>query len=152
MPEQVYYVCTRSTFNPAPLRPTRWLDRDEDYALLGVFWSEYTSVESGFMAEARAAGYTYAAIIEDGAIVALAAAWRYADEAWELAAVLVGPDHRKLGYGRAVCSFVTSSILETGRLATCTTGIENISMQRTAESIGFHQVNYISHEKADENR
>ncbi len=140
MAEHVYYVCTRATFRPAPPQPACWLDCASDYSLVRDFWSAYAALTPEVWAEAHVQGYTYAAVIEDSAIVALAAAWRYSDEAWELAAVSVDPAHRRRGYGRAVCSFVTAHILEAGRRATCTTGIDNTPMRKTAESIGFYQV------------
>jgi GNAT superfamily N-acetyltransferase len=145
MSEYVYYTCTLDTFRGMSTKPVRWLDYESDYALVRDYWSAYSFLSPETWSEARAASYTYAAIIEDDAIVALAAAWRYSEEAWELAAVLVEQEHRQLGYGRTVCSFVTDFILKAGKRATCTTAIDNIPMRKTAECIGYYQVPCIVH-------
>ena len=63
--------------------------------------------------------------------------WRYSETAWEAAAVRTQPDVCRRGYAKAAVSFVTAYILDSGRRATCTTGSDNLAMQRTARSVGF---------------
>lgn len=80
----------------------------------------------------------------------MAAVWKYCDTAWEAAAVGTRPatrtrhargaSVRRRGFGKAVVSFVTNTILEAGRLATCSTSGDNIAMQRTAAAVGFYVV------------
>ena len=64
--------------------------------------------------------------------MAIAAEWRYADDAWEAAAVSTLESHRRRGYGKRVVAFVTAHILASGRLATCHTAPDNLAMLRTA--------------------
>ena len=84
-------------------------------------------------------GYEYAAIIAEGQIVSIAAVWRYSDDAWEAAAVSTNPESRRKRYAKTVVSFVSASILASGRKATCLTRSDNVAMQRTAESVGFYR-------------
>lgn len=60
--------------------------------------------------------------------------------AWELAAVSTLPEYRLHGCSRQVLSFLTSAILYSGRLATCTTMETNQGMIATALSIGYQIV------------
>jgi predicted GNAT family acetyltransferase len=82
-------------------------------------------------------GYRYCAIVADGQIIATAAAWKYSDTAWEVAAVGTVEEHRRQGLGKAVISFITAHLLQQGRLATCHTEPDNEAMIRTAQSVGF---------------
>ena len=87
--------------------------------------------------QAHQDGYRYCGIVEEGAIVAIAAAWRYSEEAWDAASVRTVEGHRRQGFGKAVVSFVAEHILSSGHLATCTTRPDNVAMIKTAESVGF---------------
>jgi predicted GNAT family acetyltransferase len=87
----------------------------------------------------RAEGFRYCAIVEHGAIAALAAVWTYSQTHWEVAAVSTAPASRRRGYGKAVVCFVTAHILEQGRKATILTENTNIAMLKTAESVGFYR-------------
>jgi GNAT superfamily N-acetyltransferase len=125
----------------------RWLDWGRDYALACTIWPDEFPLDRETWQEARELGYRYAGVVGrrpvdgryDGAerLLAVAAVWRYSEEAWEAAAVCTQPDVRRRGYAKAVVSFVTAHILASGRRATCTTGLDNVAMQRTAESVGF---------------
>jgi predicted GNAT family acetyltransferase len=85
----------------------------------------------------RTEGFRYCAIVEQEAIAALAAVWTYSETHWEVAAVSTAPAFRKIGYGKAVVSFVTAHILAHGRKATLLTESTNVAMLKTAESVGF---------------
>lgn len=130
--------CTKGSFQPCRDPRVRWLDMQNDFDLAVECWrraGRLLSLED--WQKAHADGYQYCAITEDSAIVAIAAAWKYSEEAWEVAAVGVAESHRRQGLGRAVVSFVTEHILSSGRLATCTTGENNEAMIQTARSVGF---------------
>ena len=133
----VQLICGGANFRPAPLQSARWLDPRGDYPAAGLIWSSVMdlSLEEwlGFWDE----GYEYCGIFDGGRLVARAAAWRYSDDAWELAAVGVLPEWRRRGLGKAVCTLATSRILEAGRTATCTILADNVPMLRTAQAIGF---------------
>jgi predicted GNAT family acetyltransferase len=118
----------------------RWLDWDLDFSLAQAMWPEALPLTRATWDEARALGYRYCGAIEQGYIRAIAAVWRYSEMAWEVAAVRTLPEARRQGYAKAVVSFVTAHILDAGKRATCTTGEDNLAMQRTAESVGFCRI------------
>jgi len=140
----------------------RWLDWESDYDLASTIWPEEFPLELGTWQEARQLGYRYCGVVErqhverrrverrhverrrvderpvgGQRLLSIAAVWRYSETAWEVAAVRTQPDARRQGYAKAAVSFVTAHILDSGRRATCTTGADNVAMQRTAESVGF---------------
>jgi len=85
----------------------------------------------------RAEGLHYCAVIRNRRIAALAAIWERTSDAWELTAIWV-PDYRKTKDAKAVASFATSHILESGRKATYTPTAK--SRKRVAQilrSIGY---------------
>lgn len=82
-------------------------------------------------------GYTYCATAEGKMILAIAAVWRCSDSAWEVAAVSTREGFRQRGLAKSVVSFATRHILEAGKLATCTTGEENLAMRKTVEAVGY---------------
>ena len=87
----------------------------------------------------RLDGFRYCAIVEQEAIVALAAVWTYSPTHWEVAAVSTAPAFRHRGYGKAVVGFVTAHILQQGRKATILTDDMNVAMLKTAQSVGFYR-------------
>lgn len=138
-------TCTRDTFRPSLTADVRWLDWEADSELARALWALQGFVYSDegwreLWSGARAEGYRYCAVIEDGTIASRAAVWRYSDEAWEVAAVYTAPAWRRQGYARSVVSFVTAYILDAGRVATCHTNVDNLAMARTAEAVGFREV------------
>src|SRR5689334_11894110 len=135
-PKYVNLECTSETFRPCLRYPVRWLDVEADYPLARAIWFEPLSLEG--WRQFREDGYRYCAVVEEGRIVSMAAAWSYSDTAWEVAAVHTVPEARRRGYGKSVVSFVTAHILELGRLATCLTVSTNLPMQDTAKSVGFY--------------
>jgi len=119
----------------------RWLDRDADYVLARAYWhGRGQELSRATWEEAHAAGYRYAALVQEGQIVSCAAAWHYSDEAWEAAAVGTLEAFRRRGYATRVVAFVTAYILASGRVATCHTGEENAAMRATARRVGFREV------------
>lgn len=133
----ITYECTRPNFPSSPRHPVRWLEWEQDYPLVQVFWTEQTPV--GWQ-QAREEGFQYCAVIEYGQIQAMAAIWRYSEAAWEVASVYTQPEARRRGYAQAVVAFVTIAILRAGKRATCSTAYDNRAMQRVAESVGFQRV------------
>lgn len=140
--EYIHYTCSPDSFRPRTRHAVRWLNPYTDYELASAYWDlrpdNHLSRETWL--EAHEMGYSYAAVVEEGKIIATAAVWRYSEEAWELAAVsTLDPASRRKGYAKSVCSFVTKYILETHHVATVSAGADNIAMQRTAESIGYRR-------------
>lgn len=129
--------CTRETFHPVQNHPVRWLDWEADFTRAQEFAPEKAPLTRKIWDDSRRDGYRFCAIIEDEKIIAWAAAWRYSEKAWEVAAVRTHPEYRRRGYGQTVVSFVTDHILKNDRLATCLTRSTNEAMQKTAMSVGF---------------
>lgn len=141
-PRYAHYECTPATFRPNTDHPVRWLDWERDYLLARTMWPEGSPLTRETWLEARELGYRYCGVVVEqpggkSRLLSIAAVWRYSETAWEVAAVRTRPDARRKGYAKATVSFVTADILECGRRATCTTGPDNVAMQRTAESVGF---------------
>ena len=135
--QYIEYECTPMSFQPLQRHPVRWLEWEQDYPMVQVFWPEQTP--QGWQ-EAREEGFQYCAVIEHGQLQAIAAVWRYSEAAWEVASVYTRPEARRRGYAQAVVTFVTSAILGAGKRATCSAGSDNLAMQRVAESVGFQRV------------
>lgn len=134
----VRFECTWETFRPADCAGVRWLDWDRDYEGVRDFAQDmgHTFTPADWRT-AREEGYRYCALIREGRLLSIAAAWHYSETAWEVAAVATRKACRRRGYGKAVVTFVTEYILRSGRTATCTTNRENTAMRRTAEAVGF---------------
>ena len=137
-PSQYYYVCNNRTFSPDIRHKVRWLDLSSDWPQVKEFWP--VPINEKMWKEAHQIGYQYAAAFENGQINSVAALLPYSEAAWELSAVHSRESTRGVGFSTSVCSFVTSAILKSGRLATVSTRIDNIPMQRTARKIGYVQV------------
>jgi len=133
------FTCNKATFVAHECAAVRWLDWDADFEMAQPFWPTGIPFDRQDWEEARRAGYRYCAVVEGNRIVAMAAVYRFSDEAWMLAAVRTAESHRCRGLGRQVSTFVTGHILNSGRLATCETRADNIPMIRTAESVGFRR-------------
>ncbi|MAF10940.1 hypothetical protein CMK11_10875 [Candidatus Poribacteria bacterium] len=136
------FICRENGPTPGRSDACRWLDIPRDIPVLNEYWSR--SGGSGMADEeweqiARD-GYRYAAIVEGGRIVAIAAAWRRSAGEWELAAVSTREGFRRRGHATAVCAFITAHILAEGRHATCTTRLDNAGMIATALKLGYCRV------------
>ncbi|HEY3289962.1 MAG TPA: GNAT family N-acetyltransferase [Anaerolineae bacterium] len=134
----VHLTCLLDTLTPIDCSAVRWLDRDVDFDLARELWAalqqELTYAD---WVEAHNLKYTYAAIVEYGKVISLAAEWRYFESAWEVAAVVTREGYRRRGYSKRVVAFVTAHILQNGRRPTCTTRDDNTAMLATAKSVGF---------------
>ena len=135
--QYIEYECTPMSFQPLRRQPVRWLEWNQDYPWVQVFWPEQTP-EGG--QEARAEGFQYCGVVEHGQLQAMAAVWRYSEAAWEVASVYTRPEVRQRGYAQAVVTFVTAAILAAGKRATCSAGSDNLAMQRVAERVGSQRV------------
>ena len=131
-------ICTPESFRPSDCSRVRWLDWENDYPLARAYWPQDPPLSREDWEQNRAEGFRYCAIVEHGAIAALAAVWTYSQTHWEVAAVSTAPASRQRGYGKALVCFVTAHILEQGRKATILTENTNIAMLKTAESLGFY--------------
>jgi ribosomal protein S18 acetylase RimI-like enzyme len=149
MAEPVYlsYSCTTETFQAQQRYPVQWLDWEQDYLLAQSIWPPQHPLTAEVWMEAKRDGYEYCAAIQQQHMIAMAAVWRYSPVAWEVAAVITQPAYRRQGYGLAMVSFVTGTILAAQRVATCTTSSTNTAMQRTLERVGFLQKTDANEEK-----
>ncbi len=130
-------ICTPESFRSCDCSRVRWLDRETDYVLASALWPAEAPLSRGGWEEAHEQGYSYCAIVEGGTAAALGAVWRYSKDRWEVAAIYTVPPVRRRGYATAVVCFLTAHILDSGRIATCTTEPDNTAMIRTAEGVGF---------------
>ena len=134
-------VCSKPDLIPVDDTGIRWLDLEVDYALARAYWRGHGQDLSRDTWEgAHVSGYQYAALVREGQILSCAAAWRYSDEAWEVAAVGTLDGFRRQRYAMRVVAFVTAYILAAGRAATCHTGEDNAAMQATARRVGFREI------------
>ena len=138
----VRYGRTPATFQPDTRYPVCWLDWEGEDTLASTIWPAEFHLYRETWQEARELGYRYCGVVDRPSagrprLLAIAAVWRYSEQAWEAAAVRTQPEFRRRGLAKAVVSFATAHILESGQRATCTTGSDNLAMQRTAESVGF---------------
>ena len=135
-PGLVQYICRRDTFRPRTRHAARWLNPHSDYALA----SAYEPRTEEAWQQAHEDGFSFAAVVEAGQIVAMAAVWRCAETIWALAQVSTrDPGRRGKGLAQSVCSFVTKYIIETGHVARLTTSVDNAPMRRAAERIGYQR-------------
>ncbi len=140
----LHYICSKETFHPSIQYPVRWLDSVNDFEL-GRQLFEIAEQDSEplqrIWSDVEKWGYQFCAVVEHDIIIAKAAIWRYSEPAWDLASVGVMNENNMLrSFGKSVCSFVTSAILDADQIATCSTGSYNTAMQRTAESIGYQYI------------
>ena len=145
-------ICTLESFRPSDCSRVRWLDWENDYPLAQAYWPQDPPLSREDWEQNRAEGFRYCAIVEQEAIVALAAVWTYSQTHWEVAAVSTTPASRKIGYGKAVVCFVTAHILQQGHKATILTKNTNVAMLKTAESVGFSQSSERGKEKGGSRR
>lgn len=137
----ISFVCSKQDLIPVDDAGIRWLDLAADYALVKAYWrARGQELSRDTWAQAHASGYRYAALVREGQILSCAAAWRYSDEAWEVAAVGTLEGFRRQGYATRVVAFVTAYILVSGRVATCHTDEDNLAMRATARRAGFREV------------
>ena len=132
-------ICTANSFRPTDCSRVRWLDWENDYPLARACWPQDAPLSREDWEQNRLEGFRYCAIVEQEAIVALAAVWTYSQTHWEVAAVSTAPAFRQRGCGKAVVSFITAHILEQGRTATILADDSNVAMLKTAQSVGFYR-------------
>ena len=76
--QYIEYECTPMSFQPLQRHPVRWLEWEQDDPLVQDFWPEQTP--AGWQ-EAREEGFQYCAVVEHSQLQAMAAVWRYAEDA-----------------------------------------------------------------------
>ncbi len=139
--ELITLVCTRESFQPAPVEWVRWLALNADlyrvqqaYRTDGLTAPTYPEWEAW-----HREGLLFCAAMVQNTIVASAAVRKNSAEEWELTAVRTQEAHRQKGYGKAACTFVTRYILDNLPQAVCRIPAENLPMLRLAESLGYRQ-------------
>ena len=142
MAEYARFIC-REWHGSAPSDGAcRWLDIPHDIPLLNERWRAAggAGLPDAEWEQIARDGYQYAAIVQDGVIVAIAAAWKRSAGEWELAAVSTREGYRRQGHAAKVCAFVTAYILGEGRHATCTTRLDNRGMIATALKLRYERL------------
>ena len=135
--QTVKLICDQPSFRDCAHPAVRWLDWDADFTRTqGLLAPGFALTRAGWD-EARRSGYRYAGVVVEQDLLALAAEFRFSDQAWMLAAVRTALAHRRQGYGLQVCAFITAHILANGRLATCETAEDNLAMLATAHRLGY---------------
>jgi RimJ/RimL family protein N-acetyltransferase len=137
----IFFACTDENLVPINHENVRWLAKDTDYELARHYWNVWGQTLSfSTWEKAHEYGYQYAAIMGDERIISSAGVWRFSEECWETAAVSTLESYRGKGYSKSVFSFITSYILKSGRVATCSTSDDNVAMIATAKSVGYQEV------------
>ena len=131
--------CTVGTFRPAPSADVRWLVEEKDYGLAAESWRRggYSLSAEEWHKANQELGFRYAALIQNQAVVSIAALIPYSSFAWEVGAIATDEPFQGRGYAKRVVSFVTAAILAEVPTATCTTRDTNEAMIRTAIGVGF---------------
>jgi RimJ/RimL family protein N-acetyltransferase len=136
-----FFVCSQNNFIPAECENVLWLDKNVDYELARMYWQEWEqTLAHTTWKKAHEYGYRYAAIIENNQIISSAGVWQFSENWWEVVAVSTLENRRRKGYSKSVVAFITSYILKSGHLATCSTDDNNFAMIATAKSLGFQQI------------
>ncbi len=133
------FFCTKQSFTPTNTRRVRWLDQNADFPLARNYWALFGQplTRQTWDQVHDELGYRYAAIVENGHILSCAAVWCFSRYVWDVSAVSTAPASRRQGYAKAVVSFVTAHILESGRTPMTSTDDDNLAMIATARSVGF---------------
>jgi len=133
-------VCTREMFRPYRIDGLRWWAADEWEAAYKAYegvWPDSTPWSRADWDELYSQGYRYCSVLRNGKAVASAGLLPRTNEEWEVIAVGTAPEFRNQGYGKAIVSFVTETILESGRDATIGFRESNTPMRRTAVALGY---------------
>jgi len=134
----IYIICKGQEITTIDTSRVRWLECRADYPLAKDYWKALgQELTRDTWTKAHEYGYQYAAIIEDGRIASMAGVWRFSEDCWEAAAVSTLEGFRRRGYAKSCVAFVIEYILAAGKLATCSTGDDNLAMIATAKSVGF---------------
>ena len=138
----IAYRCEAGWFCPYRHDRVRWLDIHDDFEILQNFHNARQHEVRYTVADAikwKESGFRDAGLVENGMLVARAALWTHSEDEWELAGVFTIPEARGRGLARSVCTFVTTAILEAGRVATCHTQPSNQAMRRVVETLGYRR-------------
>ncbi len=140
---EVRLVCTVQTFKPQDTEGLRWWqagDWADAYSAHEGMWPDSTPWAEEEWHELYSQDYRYCSLLVNSRAVAAAGLWQRTDHEWEVIAVGTAPGFRNQGYGKAVVSFVTRTILEEGRVATIHTETENTAMLRAASAVGYEVI------------
>jgi RimJ/RimL family protein N-acetyltransferase len=132
-------ICTRDTFQPAPVEWVRWLALNADlYRVQQAFrTSGRTAPAYADWEEWHRQGYRFSAAMVQNVIVSSAAVLKHSETVWELAAVRTQEAHLRKGYGKAACTFITRYILDNLSQAVCHVAADNDPMLNLVKSLGY---------------
>ena len=132
-------LCTRESFQPAPVEWVRWLALNADlyrvqqaFRTSGLPAPTYPEWETW-----HRQGYLYCAAMVQNAIVSTAAVRKHSENRWELASVRTQEAHRRKGFGKAACTFITRYILDNRPEAICRIDAEDEPMLNLVKSLGY---------------
>lgn len=134
------FICTKETFRAFKMEGLKWWrvsDWQEAYKAIKEMWPDSEPWAEEEWNELYSQGYRYCAVLRHGRAVAAAGLWPRTENEWEVIAVGTAPGYRNRGYSKAIVSFVTEEILESGRNATITTCNENTPMLKIIERLGY---------------
>jgi hypothetical protein len=133
------YLCTRESFKPAPVTGVRWLAPQADFyryeqMLLtrGVDPPTYDS-----WLEWHTQGYGFAAYVQQGTVLSVAAVLRQPEGDWQLAGVRTLDAHTGKGYATAVSSFITQYIVTERGRAACELADQDAAMLHILVKLGY---------------
>ena len=91
--------CTAGTFRPEPSANVRWLVEEKDYGLAADFWRRrgYSLLTEEWHDANHRSGFRYAALIQNQAVVSIAALIPYSSYAWEVGAIATDEPFRGRG-------------------------------------------------------
>ena len=134
------FICTKETFRAFKMEGLRWwhvADWQEAYKANKGMWPDLDFWSEEEWDELYSQGCRYCAVLKNARAVAITGLWPRTENKWEVIAVGTAPGYRNRGYGKAIVSFVTKEILESGRSATITTRNENTPMLKIIERLGY---------------
>lgn len=132
-------ICTRESFQPASVEWVRWLALNADlYRVQQAFRTGGLPAPAYPEWEAwHREGYRFSAAMVQNTIVSTAAVLKHSENDWELAAVRTQEAHRRSGYGKAACTFITHYILDNLPQAVCYIAADNEPMLNLAKGLGY---------------
>lgn len=131
-------VIREELIRPVMMWPVRWLTESDSEAV-GERFRKDESV--GWTLEEfrrlQNEGYSCCGIILNRELCSHAGLWRRAPDVWEVIAVSTKEEYRHQGMGQCVVYFVAEHILQHLRVASYTSGENNVASIRTAQSVGL---------------
>ena len=149
MGKYVHLCVTRENIQPADLWYVRWVAENDAEIFAKPFLK---GQDHGWTLEEfrqlQSEGYSYCGIFLGGRLCSIAGLWKRAPDVWEVIAVGTREEHRRRGMARSAVYFMADYILQHVKVASYTSGKNNVASIRTAQSVGFRYcTNVVDNEK-----